>query len=158
MSVFLDGGVDSLSILAPTGHSRYAQLRPNLALGAGEGTRVQRGPEPALAPVAASLATLHGEGKVTVFPAIGYTDANQSHFTSRHFWEVGETNPLARLGWMGRYLDRHGTGDNPLQGLSLGWDLAPALASGSVPVAAVERARRLRLLGAATCGARSRTR
>ena len=74
-----------------------------------------------------------------MFPAIGYTDANQSHFTSRHFWEVGETNPDARLGWMGRYLDRHGAADNPLQGLSLGWDLSPSLAAGNVPVATMSR-------------------
>ncbi len=86
-------------------------------------------------PSAAPLATLHAEGKVTTFPAIGYTGANQSHFTSRHYWEVGETKPSARLGWMGRYLDRHGVRDNPLQGLTLDWDLAPALAAGSVPVA-----------------------
>ena len=39
----------------------------------------------------AGLATLHGEGKVTVMPAIGYTHPNQSHFTWRHYWEVGAT-------------------------------------------------------------------
>ena len=70
-------------------------------------------------------------------PAIGYGDPNQSHFTSRHYWEVGEVNPFGRVGWLGRYLDRHGSDDNPLQGLSLDWNLAPALASANVPVAAV---------------------
>ena len=62
-------------------------------------------------------------------PAIGYGDPNQSHFTSRHYWEVGEVNPFGRIGWLGRYLDRHGSADNPLQGLSLDWNLAPALAA-----------------------------
>ena len=38
---------------------------------------------------------------------------------------------------MGRYLDHHGTADNPLQGLSLGWDLSPSLAASGVPVATV---------------------
>jgi uncharacterized protein (DUF1501 family) len=70
-------------------------------------------------------------------PAIGYDDANQSHFTSRHFWEVGETNPFGRWGWLGRYLDHHGVADNPLQGLALGWDLQPVLAAKDVPVATV---------------------
>ena len=139
VSVFLEGGIDSLSVLAPTGHSRYAQLRPSLALGAGEGTPFAEDPSLRWHPSAAALDTLHGEGKVTVFPAIGYTGANQSHFTSRHYWEVGETNPNARLGWMGRYLDRHGAPDNPLQGLSLGWDLSPSLAAGNVPVATMSR-------------------
>ena len=73
-----------------------------------------------MAPVGTTkLKTLHEEQKVTVLPAIGYTSPNQSHFTSRHYWEVGETNPAGRVGWLGRYLDQHGTTDNPLQGLSL---------------------------------------
>ena len=38
---------------------------------------------------------------------------------------------------MGRFLDVHGTPDNPLQGLSLDWNLAPSLAPRHVPVAAV---------------------
>ena len=71
-------------------------------------------------------------------PAVGYDDANQSHFTSRHYWEVGETNPFGRWGWLGRYLDEHGAPDNPLQGLSLGWDLSPVLAARDVPVATVD--------------------
>ncbi len=140
VSVFLSGGVDSLSVLAPTGHARYSQLRPNLALGAGDGTAFAEDPSLRWHPSASALASLHGEGKVTTFPAIGYSDANQSHFTSRHFWEVGELNPFGRVGWLGKFIDQHGTDDNPLQGLSLGWDLAPSLATGGKPVAAVSRA------------------
>lgn len=139
VSVFMEGGMDSLSVLAPTGDPRYAALRPTLALPAGQGTTFAEDPTLRWHPSAAGLATLHSEGKVTTFPAIGYTGANQSHFTSRHYWEVGETNPFGRLGWMGRYLDRHGVSDNPLQGLSLGWELSPSLAAGSVPVATVSK-------------------
>src|ERR687893_3120432 len=32
VSIFLSGGIDSMSLLAPIGDSRYASLRPNLAL------------------------------------------------------------------------------------------------------------------------------
>ena len=32
VSVFFDGGIDSLSVLAPVGDPSYSQLRPNLAL------------------------------------------------------------------------------------------------------------------------------
>ena len=39
---------------------------------------------------------------------------------------------------MGRLLDVIGTPDNPLQGLSLDGSLSPALATGSVPVAAID--------------------
>jgi len=138
VSIFLDGGADSLSVLAPTGHPRYYDLRPNLALSPESGTAFSEDPSLRWHPAAAGLATLHGEGKVTVLPAIGYDDANQSHFTSRHFWEVGELDTNGMTGWMGRYLDRVGSDVNPLQGLSLSGTLSPALATRDKPVAAVE--------------------
>ncbi len=139
VSIFMSGGVDSLSMLAPIGDASYAALRPTLGLPDSgvpediftEDTRLHW--HPALAPIR----DLHRAGMVSVIPAVGYDDPNQSHFTSRHYWEVGEINPLGRVGWMGRYLDRVGSPDNPLQGLSLDYNLAPGLAAGSVPVAAV---------------------
>jgi uncharacterized protein (DUF1501 family) len=137
VSVFMSGGADSLTLLAPVGHPRYATLRPILAVAGGtpfaEDTSLHWHPS------AGGLATLHSEGKLTVMPAIGYDDPNQSHFTSRHYWEVGEVNPFGRWGWLGRFLDEHGVPDNPLQGLTLGWDLQPSLAARSVPVATVSR-------------------
>ena len=48
LSVFMDGGVDSLSLLAPVGDPQYRKLRPKLAVGGR--ARVRRGPAPALAP------------------------------------------------------------------------------------------------------------
>ena len=137
VSIFCSGGLDSLSLLAPVGDARYATLRGALALSAdpaytfAEDTRLRWHPN------AAPLRDLHAAGKLSVIPAIGYADANQSHFTSRHYWEVGAIDPAGRVGWLGRYLDRHGAADNPLQGLSLDYTLAPALATADVPVAAV---------------------
>ena len=62
------------------------------------------------------IAQLHGEGKVTVLPAVGYDHPDQSHFTSRHFWEVGATDSRLLTGWLGRYLDAVGSPDNPSAG------------------------------------------
>ena len=139
VSVFLDGGADSLSLLAPVGDPDYRRLRPKLAL---PDSALVFTEDPALRwhPEAAALRTLHLEGKLTVLPTVGYTDADQSHFTSRHYWEVGATNPGLRTGWMGRYLDRAGRADNPLQGLSLDGELAPPLATRKAPVAALRGA------------------
>jgi uncharacterized protein (DUF1501 family) len=135
VTVFLQGGADSLSMLFPVGDPLYRKLRPQLALSAGdpfaEDDRLHW--HPSLAP----LTALHGEGKLSVLPAVGYTHPDQSHFTSRHFWEVGATDAGLRTGWLGRYLDRVGTPDNPLQGLSLDYQLAPVLATARMPVAAV---------------------
>src|SRR5262245_52067634 len=140
VSTFLSGGADSLTLLAPTSPPpQYASWRPGVALPAGQGTPLTEDPSLRWHPSLAGVAELYGEGKVSVMPAIGYDDANQSHFTSRHFWEVGETNPFGRWGWLGRYLDHHGAPDNPLQGLTLGWDLQPSLAASAVPVATVSR-------------------
>ena len=98
----------------------YYQLRPNIAIAqtAGYG-RSAEDDRLRWHPTAGGLATLHGEGKVSVIPAIGYVNNDESHFTSRHYWEVGAPDATLRTGWLGRYLDSVGTLDNPMQGLSL---------------------------------------
>ena len=136
VTVFLQGGADALSLLSPQTDPLYRKLRPNLAISGGtafaEDDRLFW--HPSLDPIA----QLHGEGKVTVLPAVGYDHPDQSHFTSRHFWEVGATDSRLLTGWLGRYLDAVGSPDNPLQGLSLTGSLEPALATAKVPVAAID--------------------
>ena len=138
VSVFLEGGADALSVLSPQGDPLYRKLRPKLGLSGGaalaEDDRLH------WHPAAGGIAQLYGEQKVSVMPAIGYTNADQSHFTSRHYWEVGATSTQLQTGWLGRYLDSIGTMDNPLQGLSLDDSLAPALATAKVPVASISGA------------------
>jgi uncharacterized protein (DUF1501 family) len=137
VSIFMEGGWDALSVLAPVREARYKELRPALGLIEGSGKVFAEDETLMWHPAAAGLAELHEQGKVTVFPAIGYEPAEESHFTSRHYWEVGQLDANARSGWMGRYLDLAGEVDNPMQGLSLDYSLAPALATATMPVAAV---------------------
>jgi len=137
VSIFMEGGWDALSVLAPVKEARYHELRPSLGLAEGAGAPFSEDESLMWHPQAAGLSQLHAEGKVTVFPAIGYDPPDESHFTSRHYWEVGELNAQTRSGWMGRYLDIAGDPSNPLQGLSLDYSLAPALATTRVPVAAM---------------------
>jgi uncharacterized protein (DUF1501 family) len=139
VSIFMEGGWDALSVLAPVKEAAYNELRPGLALKEGEGKVFTEDDTLMWHPAAGGLAELHEEGKVTAFPAIGYEPQDESHFTSRHYWEVGQLDTNTRTGWMGRYLDLPGVGDpnNPLQGLSLDYSLAPALATETMPVAAV---------------------
>ena len=136
VSIFLSGGVDGLSVLAPHEDPTYRSLRPTLALT--EGTPLAEDDRLLWHPAAEPVRALYDAGKVSVMPAMGYTSPNQSHFTSRHFWEVGSLDAQARTGWMGRYLDRVGEPNNAIQGLSLGWSLSPTLATNSVAVAATE--------------------
>jgi len=136
VSIFFDGGIDSLNVLAPINDSTYQTLRPTIALQSGLG--FSEDSSLFWNSSAASLRTLHGEDKVTVFPAIGYTSPNQSHFTSRHYYEIGEVQVGANTGWLGRYIEQVGADNNPLQGVSLSNELSPSLATPSKPVAAVE--------------------
>jgi uncharacterized protein (DUF1501 family) len=138
ISVFFDGGIDAMSVLAPVGDPKYPQLRPNLAFEPGDGPAFSEDNRLQWHPAAAGLATLHGEGKVSAFPAIGYDHPDQSHFTSRHYYEIGELQVGFRTGWLGRYLDLVGDEENPLQGLSLDGSLSPMLATAEKPVAAID--------------------
>jgi uncharacterized protein (DUF1501 family) len=137
VSVYLQGGIDSMSVLYPAGEPQYAKYRPTLALAANAGPVFSDDPRLRWNPLAAPLAQLHSEGKLSVAPAIGYDHPEYSHFTSRHFWEVGATQAELLTGWMGRYLDIVGAPDNPLQGLCLDYALQPALATARVPVATI---------------------
>ena len=139
ISIWLSGGMDSLELLAPVTDPIYQALRPSLKATLStdpadvflEDDRLQWHRK------AGPLRDLHLAGKLTIAPGVGWQGSNGSHFVSRHFWEVGELNEGGRVGWLGRYLDRDGTADNPLQGLSLDSALSPALAPASAPVAAL---------------------
>ena len=152
VSVFLPGGADSLSVLYPALDPNYRKLRPTLALPDAAGPAFSEDTRLHWHPKLQPLATLHGEGKVSVMPAIGYTHPDQSHFTSRHFWEVGATDARLASGWMGRYLDHHGDERQPAAG-PLARLPAPARAGldqGAGRLAG--RARRVHVLGAGRLG------
>jgi uncharacterized protein (DUF1501 family) len=138
VSVYLQGGIDSMSVLCPVGDPLYKSFRQMLALPEGAGPAFTEDTRLQWHPLAAPLAQLHAEGKVSALPTIGYTDPNQSHFTSRHYYEVGATDANLLTGWLGRYLDVVGTPDNPLQGLCLDDSLQPSLATARVPVATID--------------------
>lgn len=139
VSIFLAGGIDALSVLAPVGDPVYAKLRPTLAVNPSDSTPFTEDPSLAWGPAAAPLAALHDAGKMIVIPGSGYADEDMSHFTSRHYWEVGALDTSVTTGWLGRYLDQVGSATNPLQGLSMDSAMNPTLATARLPVAAIDR-------------------
>jgi uncharacterized protein (DUF1501 family) len=140
VSIFMDGGADSLSLLAPVTDTTYIARRPTLRMLPGAGPAFAGDARLQWHPSAAGFKELWDDAGVgiAVAPAIGYDSPNQSHFTSRHFWEVGATDPNATTGWLGRYLDRVGSPNVPIQGLSLDNSLSPQLATQTVAVAATD--------------------
>ena len=139
VSVFLQGGVDSLALLGPAGDPTYVKLRPTLAVPATSGLSLREDPSLYWHPSASSFSQLHNAGQVTLIPGIGYTDPDMSHFTSRHYWEVGVTDTELETGWLGRYLDVVGSPTNPFQGLSMDGQMNPTLATAKNPVAAIDQ-------------------
>jgi uncharacterized protein (DUF1501 family) len=139
VSIFLAGGIDALSILAPIEDPTYAKLRPTLGINPSASTPFTEDPSLAWGPAAAPFAQLHDAGKLIVMPGSGYADEDMSHFTSRHYWEVGALDTSVTTGWLGRYLDQVGSATNPLQGLSMDSAMNPTLATTRVPVAAIDR-------------------
>jgi uncharacterized protein (DUF1501 family) len=139
VSIFLAGGIDALSVLAPTEDPTYRKLRPTLAVAPASGRPFTEDPRLTWSASADAFATLHDAGKVSVLPGIGYSSPDMSHFTSRHYWEVGQTSTTTTTGWLGRYLDQAGSRANPLQGLSMDSAMNPTLATAVNPVAAIDR-------------------
>jgi uncharacterized protein (DUF1501 family) len=139
VSVFLPGGVDLLDTLVPLhDYGRYADLHPRLRVEGQALAGAAFGIHPSLTRGAGGgVKGLFERGKVGFLPGIDYANPDLSHFHSRHFWETGLITADSAPGWLGRWLDRSGGADNPLQGVSMGWGLSPVLRAGRAPVAAV---------------------
>jgi uncharacterized protein (DUF1501 family) len=140
VSVFLPGGLDLLDSLVPLhDYGRYADLRPHLRV---EGVPVSGaaglGMHPSLTTgIGGGIKGLYERGKVGLLPGIDYANPDLSHFHSRNFWETGMITHESVPGWLGRWVDKNGNRDNPLQGLSMGYSLSPVMRSGRAPVAAL---------------------
>src|ERR671916_537296 len=139
VSVFLPGGVDLLDTLVPLhDYGRYADLHPKLKVEGVPLAGTSLGLHPSLARgVGGGVEGLYERGKIGFLPGIDYANPDLSHFHSRHFWETGLITDRSASGWLGRWLDGAGGRDNPLQGVSMGYGLAPIMRSGRAPVAAV---------------------
>ena len=127
VSVFFDGGIDSLSVLAPTGDPPLraaapdprARARPRAPRSAR--TRACAGTRP---PRPLADAPRRGQGLASSRRSA--TRARTSRTSPRATSTRSASSTIgARTGWLGRYLDRAGDDENPLQGLSLDGSLSP---------------------------------
>ena len=88
------------------------------------------------------LDTLYGDGSggtgsdLAIFPAADYQPANLSHFESRDYWFAGALEEMS-TGWLGRWLDRYGSKQNPLQAISIDTALSQSILTASAPVCAI---------------------
>jgi uncharacterized protein (DUF1501 family) len=138
VSIYLDGGNDGLNTLVPISDPRYAQLRTRIAINPSTTLPLADHPEFGWHPSLTGLKSLYDAGKVAVLPAVDYANPDQSHFNSQIFWRTGVVGQtFDRTGWLGRTIDLLGGTDNPLQAISMGWNLDPILQSRQAAVATV---------------------
>jgi uncharacterized protein (DUF1501 family) len=107
VTIFLRGGADLLSLVAPIDGSdrgHYLAARPQLALPvSGDGALLPLGAQFGLHAAAAPLHTLFQGGKVAIVHACGMNVDTRSHFPDREFIELGTPDPLYRTGWITRH-------------------------------------------------------
>lgn len=110
VSVFLSGGVDGMSLVAPFGDPDYYTGRPTIAIprpdaaGTGpKGTALDN--FFALSPGMAPLYPAYQAGDLLVVHATGSVNNSRSHFDAQRYMEVGKpADPNVSSGWLGRHL------------------------------------------------------
>jgi uncharacterized protein (DUF1501 family) len=98
--VFLRGGADGLSLVAPVHDDDYQRARPTLAVKPGSGHRLDD--RFTLHPRLAALGPWFDAGKLSVIHACGSDDETRSHFYAQDLMDHGGTTVAG--GWLGRYL------------------------------------------------------
>lgn len=149
--IFLRGGLDGLSLIAPSGDADYIAARP------GEIRVARKGDSAGIVlrnqaadadfrfhPQAKGLSELYGAGELAVFHAAGLTDATRSHFDAEDRMERGAPG-AGDGGWLGRWL-RAAQPEGVLPALAVG-AAAPDSLRGAAEIAVAEDLAGLRLAG-----------
>ena len=124
--LYMSGGNDSLSMLAPYNDPFYRSRRPTLAIPAGQvlqigtdSSRVALGLHPRLT----GLKQIFDQGRLAFIQRTGYENQSRSHFTGTDIWSTADPNNTQGLGWVGRYLDMLPSPVDPL----IGWNTTGSL-------------------------------
>lgn len=128
--VFLRGGADGLSLLAPVGDPSYTTARGPLAVVDG----LQVDPTFALHPGLGRLHARWQQGQVAAVPAVAVPKMSRSHFDAQFRVEssASATGPTGSAGWLGRHLARTaGRAPRPFRGVSFGSATVPRLLAGT---------------------------
>jgi len=131
--VFLRGGADGLSLIAPVGEDAYHRARPTLAVKPGTGHRLDERFE--LHPLLKPLGRWFDEGKLSVIPACGSDDDTRSHFYAQDLMDHGGHNVSG--GWLGRFLRQtQGSGGlGVLEAVTLGSAVSESLRGAPTAIA-----------------------
>ncbi len=124
--LYLSGGNDSLSMIAPYNDPFYTSRRPTLAIPAGQvlqigtdSSKVALGLHPRLA----GLKQIFDQGRLALVQRTGYPNQSRSHFQGVDIWSTADPANSSGLGWVGRYLDSL---PSPVDAL-IGWNTTGSL-------------------------------
>ena len=141
--LYLSGGNDSLSMLAPYNDPFYASRRPTLAVPAGQvlqigtdSSKVALGLHPRLT----GLKQIFDQGRLALVQRTGYPNQSRSHFQGVDIWSTADPNNPSGLGWVGRYLDSLPSPVDPLIGWNTTGSLPHVLQAGHTAVPAIANA------------------
>lgn len=144
VTLFLRGGMDGLSLVAPIGDADYHRHRKTIGLGK---TGLKLDDFYHFHPAMGPLHPLFQEGKLAAIHAIGSQDQSRSHFEAMALMERGAAGNPAEIssGWAARWLAATEKGiDSPLRGLAFG-SIQPDIVRGSTSVSTIQDLAELRL-------------
>lgn len=133
--VFLRGGIDGLSVVAPYQEDRYYQLRPTIAVPrpAQTGGLLQLDARFGLHPALAPILPLWQQGSLAFVHACGSPVLTRSHFDAQDYFETGEPGFHNTEGWMNRLLATSAD-VSPIEAATIGATI-PKILAGDQPVA-----------------------
>ena len=131
VAIFQRGAADGLSIVAPFGDKRYADLRPTIGVSAP--TNAMRQPNGidldgffALHPQLEPLKPYWDKQQLAIVEATGSPDPSRSHFDAQDFMESG-TPGAKGDGWLNRALVAPTAETSPLRAVAMGSQLPRTL-------------------------------
>ena len=106
--LYLGGGNDALSFLAPYTDPAYYDRRPTLAIPADQVIDVgtdSTGHPLGLHPELAGLKSIFDDGRLALLQRTGYPDSSRSHFRGTDVFSTADPGRPQGRGWLGHYLD-----------------------------------------------------
>jgi uncharacterized protein (DUF1501 family) len=131
VAIFQRGAADGLSIVAPFGDKRYAELRPTIGVSApGNPQRQPNGIDLdgffAFHPQLDALKPLWDKQQLAIVEATGSPDPSRSHFDAQDFMESGTPGAKGN-GWLNRALAPPTPKTSPLRAVAMGAQLPRTL-------------------------------
>ena len=83
------------------------------------------------------LDTLYADDALAVMPAVDALRYSLSHFDNSDIWFKASYDLNVKTGWLGRWIDRNGSADNPLQAISIDTALSKSIRTAAKPVCAI---------------------